>query len=194
MKTISDIVFDCSVYPLAKFWSLLLYDMTGISIVIPLPNAYLMRFLHPFTDTTVCQKHIDDNDQKNITLFTYEDNMNWLIINSYFENTSQLEKINIFCSSIDNQDYWTGRTERFRNKIEKPFLYNELDIELLLFGHKHTQKIYKELYEKQGSVSNKVKEDARNIMQALAIYFQHKVNTEDEQIRLSEEANEGVLE
>ncbi|CAF1300666.1 unnamed protein product [Adineta steineri] len=188
MPFLSDIVFDQLIYPLATVLSLILYDMTGTHLAISLPNAKLMRFLHPFENTSDCEQHIERNDQKNITLFTYEDNMDWLIINSYFENIPQLQKINIFCSSIEDQDYWTDRTDCFRNKIKEPFLRDELDLQLLLFGRTHTHKVYKELYEKEGSVSNIVKEDANKILNALSIYFQNKINAEEQQIRPSEEA------
>lgn len=188
MQTISDIIFDSCIYPLARVSSLLLYDMTGTHFTIPLPNAHLMPFIRPFKTTAECKNHINDNTEKNITLFTYEDNTKWLITNSYFENTPQLHKINIFCSSVEDQDYWTRRTERCRNKIEEPILYEELDVTLLLFGLKHTRTVYNELAEQEDSISNRVKEDRRKIMEALSIHFKNKANAEDEETRQSKEA------
>ncbi|CAF2931551.1 unnamed protein product [Rotaria sp. Silwood2] len=165
MQTVDDIIFDNTIYPLARVWALLLYEMRGTHIAILLPNAHLMPYIRPFQNTTACQNHIDMNNQRMITLFTYENNMQWLTINLYFNNTPQLRKINIFCSSVEDQEYWTTWTARYRDKIDEPFLYAELDLKLLLFGFYHIPQV-RQHFRNDNAVLNRLREDERHIRRA----------------------------
>ncbi|CAF1361646.1 unnamed protein product [Adineta ricciae] len=187
MKTINDIIFDNFIYRLARFWFFILYDMTGAHLAISLPHAHLMSFIHPFSRTIECKDQIETNLDKRITLFTYEDNIYWLIENFYFQNRPQLQKILIFCSSNEEQDYWTKWTERYRHKIQEPFLHNELDINLLLFGLKHIKTVQKQFFNDHG-ILNRIQEDKRLIKHALANYFHQRVIEEDDKTKQSEEA------
>ncbi|CAF1374185.1 unnamed protein product [Adineta ricciae] len=168
MKTINDIIFDNFIYRLARFWFFILYDMTGAHLAISLPHAHLMSFIHPFSRTI-------------------EYNIYWLIENFYFQNRPQLQKILIFCSSNEEQDYWTKWTERYRHKIQEPFLHNELDINLLLFGLKHIKTVQKQFFNDHG-ILNRIQEDKRLIKHALANYFHQRVIEEDDKTKQSEEA------
>jgi hypothetical protein len=189
MQTINNIVFDDVIFPQANLLALLLYHMDGISLVIELANARLMSYIQVFEETTRCRDHIIANNQKQITLFTYEDNMQWLIDNSYLDNISQVQKINIFCSSQEAQQYWTAHTRRFRDRIEEPFLYRELDFNLLLFGYKHLEKLCNcQEFIGDIGIQNRLKQDRRNISRALSNYFLEKANSCDDRINPSDEA------
>ena len=72
MQTIGDIRFDSNTYIAASYWTLLLHQQDGIAVVIPVPDADLMSFVHVFDDRIKCQNHINANLQKMITLFAYD--------------------------------------------------------------------------------------------------------------------------
>ena len=186
MQTINDIKFDDVIYRHATIWSLILYAMEGTHIAIPLDHAHLMPFIQPFTNVLKCKNHIDVNNQKTITLFTYEKNMQWLITNSYFISTPQLQKINIFCSLKEDQEYWTTWSQRYRHKIEEPFSHKQLDKNLLFSGLNHILAAREQFHDDHG-VLNRLKEDDKNIRSALSIYFRDRMDTEDERIREGEE-------
>jgi hypothetical protein len=181
MQTIADIVFDNNIFPRANLLALLLYHMDCVSLAIPLSNADLMSFIQVFENTTRCQNHIMMNNQKEIILFTYEDNMQWLIQNSYLDRIPQVQKINIFCSSLEDQKFWSMHTRRYRGRIEEPFLYNKLNINLLLFGLNHLKKLYKcQEFSSDIGIQNRLREDRRNISAALANYFLEQANNNND--------------
>lgn len=187
MQTTANIRFDETLYSRTAHSVILLYHMNGTHIAIPLPNAHLMSFIQVFNDTRECLNYIITTDKPNITLFVYEDNMRWLIMNSYFENISQLCRIYIFCSSSPEQNYWTTWTQRFRAKIEEPFLYNDLDFRLLCFGSNHIPNV-RQHFENDNSVLNRLNEDERTICRSLAKYYLQRANAQNDRIRQSEEA------
>lgn len=141
MNTIESIVFNVDLYEPADWWALLLYHMEGAHIAIPLPNADLMSFIRVFNNTTQCKEHIVEHNNREITLYTYEDNMGWLIKNSYLNNLPRPAKISIFCSTDDDIKYWRTMTRRFRARVEEPFLYRELNYRLIYFGIDYIRKL-----------------------------------------------------
>jgi hypothetical protein len=160
--------------------------MEGTHIAISLPNVRLMSFIEVFLDTNQCKNHIITKDRNEITLFVYEDNMEWLIMNSYFKDLPQVRKINIFCSTFEKKQRWSRWTERFRRTIEEPFVFEELDFKLLLSGSKHIDRV-RQQFPVDDAVSNRLKDDERNIWRVLGQYFIKKANTDNERDRKSEE-------
>ncbi|CAF2772022.1 unnamed protein product [Rotaria sp. Silwood2] len=170
MQTIDNIVFDDFVYPHARHLALLLYHMEGTHIAIPLPNAHLMSFIRVFRNTSDCQNHIVTNNEQDITLYVYEDNMGWLIMNSYLNNIPQLRRISIFCSTPEEQKYWATHTRRYRERIEEPFLYNGLDFELLYFGIRYIRQVLEQL-PNNNAMRQSLQQNHRNMCQALQHYI-----------------------
>ncbi|CAF3466261.1 unnamed protein product [Rotaria socialis] len=163
--------------------------MDGVSIAVPLPHAHLMSFIEVFNNTNTCQNHIIANNQKEIKLFVHQHNMQRLLENSFVDTVPQLAKINIFCSSPGSKAFWSTYTQRYRRIIEQPFLYNELNFELLLFGCKHIKQLCEcPEFSGDNSIRNRLNEDFRNISEALASILLQKITNLNDQIRLSEEA------
>ncbi|CAF1002774.1 unnamed protein product [Adineta steineri] len=189
MQTIDNIRFNHSIYLPGDNWITLLHDISGVHIPIMLPNAHLITFVEAFRSTATCSQRIQNNTNKNVTLFAYEDNLNWLIANGSANRLPHLHKVHIFCSSTDKQQFWKSWMQRYRDRFEEPFLANDLDYQLLLIGDRHID-ILKQQFIDVESVQNHLIQDQRAICQALATHFLNKVNAEDERIRFSEEARE----
>jgi hypothetical protein len=151
-----------------------------------LSNAHLIPFIRIFNDTTDCENYIDINNEKKISLIINEDNMEWLVKNSYFTDVSQIETIYISCSSLKEQHYWTEQIQYFRGIIREIFLHEEFNFKLLLFGLNHIKKL-REQYSDDYGVLNRLDDDYRKISQALAINFWEKSITTNNRIRESEQ-------
>ena len=186
MKTLKDIKYE-AIYSLARVWCFILYDMIGVHIAIPVPNAARMSLIRPFTNAIECKNHIDTNNQKEITLFICDNNMPLLITNSYFDNTTQLKKINIFCSSDQEKDYWTRWRNRYRDRVEEPFLYDELDSKLLLYGLGHIETV-RQQFRDNNTMLTKLEAEKDMIWNSLVDHFTARINDENRRIQLSEEA------
>ena len=171
-----NIVFDNVLFPRAKSLTLLLYDINGVALYIDLPNANRMSFVNFFQKKATCHDHILANHQKEITLFVYEENIRWLIENLYFNQLLQIEKINIYCSSEESQQWWAEHTRRYRNKIQVPFLHHKLDFQLLLFGYKYLMDLLDQFPGKT-AIQNRLKEDRRIISEVLGRYFLSEANS-----------------
>ena len=166
MNTIEDIVFNVDLYEPADWWALLLYHIEGAKIAIPLPNANLMSFIRVFNSKTQCEEHIEGHNNREITLYTYEDNMGWLIKNSYLNNLPRPAKISIFCSTDQNRHFWKCFTERFRERVEEPFLYHELNYRLIYFGIDYIRKLRGQ-FPGDDNVQNVLKKAYQDLCKAL---------------------------
>jgi hypothetical protein len=189
MSTIDDIQFDRHTYKYAINWALLLYQLDGISAVIPLPNANLMSFIRVFNNTIECQNHININPRKMITLFAYNENMErWLADNTNIPNN--LKCMKIFCHS-DNCSYvsdWAGsHTEKLRNTTFDIITFEELNHELLSFGYKYLRALRKQFRDDYG-ILNLLDSDYKNILTSLGNHASQRANIENERIRQSQEA------
>ena len=183
-----NIVFDNGIFPQANFLAFLLHQINGVAIHIPLPHAHLMSFIKVFQDTATCENHIIMNNQKEITLFIYEGNMGWLIEGARVDRMPQIQKIKIFCSSEEDRQYWVAHTQHRRGRIEEPFLHNELNLKLLLFGFDHLQNVYKcGAFADDNAIQNRLEGDRRRISQALAVYFLEKANSCNDRIAEGQE-------
>jgi hypothetical protein len=172
MKTINDIQFDKTIFPSYTKWSLILYQINGTSIAIPLPNANLMSFIHPFEDISHCQHHIGTNNQKECALFAYSDNfVDWTCNSNVIP--ANLKDIYIFCPD-DDMDFIRQWANRF-GQITNIILYDKLDRELLIFGVKYLRDV-RSYYKHDQGVWRLVNEDYIRICQALKDTFQQQQN------------------
>ena len=164
MSTIDDIQFNRYIYEHAMHWALLLYQVTGISVVIPIPNADLLTFIRVLNDSTECYELIERNPPKIITLFAYENNIRqWLANETNLPDN--LRSIKIFCHA-DDQFFVTGWIQRHRqlfNTIVFDILdFDNLNHNLLLFGLKHIRELRRE-FEHENGILNLLDEDYRRI-------------------------------
>jgi hypothetical protein len=97
---------------------LLLYQLDGVSPVIPVPNADLMSFIQVFDNVIECQNRIR-NSEKIVTLFGYDQTMQqWLASNTDIPNN--LKCMNIFCNPDDCSfvtDWVENHIERLENTV-----------------------------------------------------------------------------
>ena len=189
MSTIDNIRFNSGIYQPATSWTLLLYQLNGTSVVIPVPNADVMFFIQVFDNLMQCEDWISRNSGKSITLFAYGQNLQeWLIKNSPVPNN--IQGVKIFCHS-DDQSYlthWTNRyRHRYRHVLFEVIPMNNLNYALLSFGLDHIQRLRLEFQEEYG-ILNLLDCDCKRICQSLGDYALHRANIESERIRQSEEA------
>ncbi len=189
MSTIDNIQFNNCIYGHATNWSLLLYQLNGISVVIPLPNANIMPFIRVFNDVIQCQNLIVRNPHKTITLFAYENNIHQWLTNN-INMPSNLQNINIFCHSDDYLYVtdWTNRhRHRFNNIIFHIIAFEHLNYNLLLFGLDHIQRLRREFQDDFG-ILNLLDQDYQKICDSLGNDALERANIEEERIRRSQEA------
>ena len=189
MSTIDHIRFNGDIYRHATNWSFLLYQLDGISVTIPVPNADVISFIQIFDNLSRCVDRIERNSGKLITLFTYEKNLQqWLTRNSPIPNN--IQHVKIFCHS-DDHAYLTHWIDRYRHRYEnlhfENITFDNLNYILLAFGLEHIRRVREEFREDFG-VLNLLDRDYRRICQSLGNYALDRANIEVERIRQSEEA------
>lgn len=190
MSTIDQIEFNRDIYQHATNWTLLLYELDGIAVAIPMPNANLMCFIQVFDNLLQCENYIETNSRKLITLFAYDKNLRrWLIQNSPVPNN--IRHVKIFCHS-DDQLFLTRWINRYRQAYVNIWFeiitFDELNHELLSFGLEHIRNLREEFREDNG-VLNVLDQDYQRICQGLGDYALFRSNIELERIRQSEEAD-----
>ncbi|CAF1197856.1 unnamed protein product [Adineta steineri] len=184
MQTINDIQFNNNLYSQVKQWALILYQMNGSSIAIPLPYAHLMTFIQVFDDIARCQHHINTNNEKLFTLFAYSENIEtWLLNNKIPDH---LDEIIIFCLPSDDQQYLKSWGRRYTDKIKDINSYDELQRDLLLFGMKYIKKLFS-YFQDDGGILNLLKADYKKLGLALIDSFAKEVNKQDTYINTSVE-------
>ncbi|CAF1117233.1 unnamed protein product [Adineta steineri] len=184
IQTINDIQFNNNLYSQVNQWALILYQMNGPSIAIPLPYAHLMTFIQVFDDIARCQHHINTNKEKLFTLFAYSENIEtWLLNNKIPDH---LDEIIIFCLPSDDQQYLKSWARRYTDKIKDINSYDELERDLLLFGMKYIKKLYS-YFQDDGGILNLLKADYKKLGLALIDSFAKEVNKQDTYINTSVE-------
>ncbi|CAF3354530.1 unnamed protein product [Rotaria socialis] len=170
MSTITDIVFNNTIYSPCDDWGLLLHQINGPSSLIEVQNAELIKFMRNFNDLTGCQNHIQENNDKHITLFVDDVNMQaWLLNGSVDVN---VDDINIFCRNIYDKEYFKRWKRRQERRIRNIITYDELNRELLLFG----MKLIKELcvyFQDDHGILNLLEADYERIRLALINSLSH---------------------
>jgi hypothetical protein len=189
MPSIEDIKSDKYKCMFDQFisWTLLLYQLDGVSMVIPVPNADLMSFIQVFDNVIECQNRIR-NSQKKVTLFGYYENMQrWLAHDINIPNN--LECVKIFCGSDDCffVNGWAGNhIKRHKNTAFHIITFEELNHQLLSFGYRYIQKLRKQ-FKNDFGVLNLLDQDYREICKTLGNCASYKANIEYQRIRESEE-------
>ena len=189
MSTIDHIQFNRDIYEHATNSTLLLYQLDGIAVAIPMPNANLMCFIQVFDNLLQCEDFIHTNAGKLITLFAYDKNLQrWLIQNSPVPNN--IRNVKIFCHA-DDQLFLTRWINRYRhtyaNICFEIITFDDLNHALLEFGLKQIQRLREE-FQSDFGILNVLDQDYREICQSLGNYALYKANIELERIRQSEEA------
>lgn len=189
MPTIDDIEFNRFIYEHATDWTLILYEINGISVVIDIPDANLMSFIQTFNDSIECQELVLRNPRKIITLFVYEKNIQqWLANDNNISDN--LQNIKLFCHSDDRLyiTEWANRYKnRFNNIIFDIINFEHLNFNLLSFGLEYIKRLRRE-FQNENGILNILDEDYKRICQSLGNYALQRANIEDERIRQSREA------
>ncbi len=169
MQTVNDIKFDTSLFSDVNHCVLLLYEMDKVPIVIPLPSVQLVTFIHPFDNISLCQEYIATNDGKTFTLFAYGENMTtWLKNKNVIPDN--VTEIILFCAFPDDRDYLKIWTKRYTQKITNIITYNQLELEVLIFGLKYIADLYNQ-FQENASKLRLLKEDYEKLRLALINYF-----------------------
>lgn len=189
METVRNIIFS-GVYNLTRVWSLILFDMDGAHLPLSLPHIRLLTFIRPLTNKYDCRHEIRNNEDKLITLFTCQENLFWLISNSDVYEQPQLEKVHVFCPSNHDQQLFTDWAQRYRDKIEPPFLYEHLDFHLLIFGLEFIEKTLQHLPQDESTMRQQIQQDKNNILDALDFKFLERINYEDQQFQLGQQPHD----
>ena len=185
MHTIINLTFNGTVYSHADHWVVILHQMDGLSLFIPLPSANLIKFIHAFDNMVGCQNHIATNDQKIFTLFVSSENMQaWLCTHVARGN---LDEVIIFCSSPDNRQYWKDWARRYTEKVRDVIVHNDLDRDLLIFGLKYI-KALKSHFQGSQSEMQSLREDYNEICLALMDYLNTQIENQESYLRLGHEA------
>ena len=79
------------------------------------------------------------------------------------------------CTYSNNVRKKSENARRYRNKIEVPFIYHELDFQLLLFGYEHLKDLVNQFPGENG-IQNRLQDDRRRISEILDIYFLTEAN------------------
>jgi hypothetical protein len=186
MQTISHIRYDNNVYSQVNHGFLLLYQMNGPSVFIPLPNAHLLSFIQTFDNIYHCQNYINTNNGIKFTLFVYSENIkSWIDGNNPIPDN--LHEIIIFCPNSDDQAYFNDWADRLR-QVKDIITYDELDHKSLLSGIKHIKKIRSSFQGNQGLL-NLLKEDYRRMCEALSNYFIYEANIRDHRVAVGVETS-----
>ena len=182
MTSINNIIYNQTIFSQVNHWVTLLCQLNGETIIISLPNAHLLTFIHPFTDIPACQNHMTRNNNKTFTLFAYGSNVEtWLWNNNLIPD--QLDEIIVFCPNSNNRDYLKDWLRRYTHKIKDVIICDELDRESLIFGMKYIKKLYSFFKDDQG-VLDLLKREYKNIALALINSLANEVNQQDNFIRL----------
>ena len=133
MQILSDIQFNNNLYSQIDHWVLILYQLNGTSIAIPLSNVDLLIFINPFDDVPRCQTHISPNHYKKFTLFAYSGNIQTqLQKNNLIPNN--LDEIILFCPIAYEKGYLRSYTKRYTQKIMGIITCDAFEREALIFG------------------------------------------------------------
>jgi hypothetical protein len=181
MITIDNITYDND-YSHATTRFLLLNDQTlnqtGPSPVIEIPNATLMTFIHVFRDLFQCQAYVRNDNQKLITLVIANKNIiDW--DTNIGVTDHNINEIYIFCDTCLSYITMRNWNRCYRNRIRDVYLPDELDFKLLQLGANHVYKIIKDFRETRG-LRDKFRADGQRLSQAMANYFQNKIDNEDD--------------
>jgi hypothetical protein len=175
MSTIGDTPFSATIYGHAIDWTLLLHQLSGVSIVIPLPDARLLSFIQIFQSMNECRNCITENHGKNITLYAYDGNMQQLLA-SNIDAPPNVKYIKIFYQLVDH--YYVTRwveyyRRRFQNVLFEIITIEELSNNILSFGLEHIRKLRKKFKDDFG-ILNRLDQDYKEICRTLGNHARHR--------------------
>ena len=179
MQGINNINFDENYLYASKY--LLLLHNNSQTPPVELRHANLLTYVRRFQNIFNCQEYVDNNRQKEIILFTTDNQfLDWNTnINTIDYN---LRKLFIYCNTLVrhfNMIRWNGR---YKEKIQEVFIDQDLNYYLLYIGLDYVKNVCDELHEDNG-LRNKLCDDGKRIGRALIDYFGSRLT------QLSQEAN-----
>ena len=153
MPSIVDIDPD-PFYQQPSDWTLLLYELEGTSLVIPLANAQLMSFLQVFEKIKKCRERILERNERMITLFAYSGNIEkWWA--TYQDDTPfNLQEIHVFCNEEKDVLWMNTYTGRFKSIIKQKFVYDRLNEKLLYYAIGLIDRVISEFQQHESDLKN----------------------------------------
>jgi len=174
MQTITDITFNNNIYSQVRHWVVVLYQIDGVALVIPLSNIDLLTYMQPFDEIPGCQNHITTNNHKTFTLFAYSENIaTWFWNNNVIPEN--LDEIIIFCPFADEKDYWRKWTRRYTQKIKNVITYDAFEREALIFGMKYIDDLRLH-FKNNGDILNILEDNYTRMCLALSNSFGRAAN------------------
>jgi len=141
METINDIQFNGNLFSQFDCSVVLLYQIEGVGLAIPISDRNLFTFIRFFNEIIPCQDFIKRENEKTFSLFTYSDNIErWLWNHNPIPDN--LEEILIFCPFPDNVQYYTDWTRHYTKKVTKIVTFDQLERELLIFGARYISNLW----------------------------------------------------
>lgn len=190
MSSIPDIHFNDKVYEHATFRILLLYQLTKgeTARVLDLPDAQFMDYVQPFDNLPNCLNYMITNPQNQFTLYIFEVNLLQLDVKSI---PSNVQTIHVFCTT-DNTSYTNRQLVRYvkRNSNIRPYAisFRQLNNHLLISGLE-LERHFRQQFTHDSTKINQLKDNfSADCFTLLRINMQQRIDIEDEQIKISEEA------
>jgi hypothetical protein len=168
MLSIDDIPPTADVYRNANDCFLLLYELDGVGVFIVLPNAHSMNFIQVFDRVIHCENHINQNQQQEVVLFAYDENIfHWFANN--INTFANLRQINIFCQTND-QLFVNEWISFYRHQLEhinfNLCTFDDLNDELLSFGLRYIRRLRRQ-FQNDNDIFNQLDEHYKIICETL---------------------------